>query len=236
MEPPVGFVSLQDAAAMVWWKISRSNWHTLAECKAALLVLLETVDPAAEDSDIDRVLTMLAECCEAGEIATAYRSDTGGADDLDRSYWRLPDWRNYFITGMVDVGLPRITTSPPPGFGNYAAGTFTVCEKCTREIFARRRDVERFVATLKPADSEPVEAPAPVARSPKQAPFEAYEKHQRDTNARTGLWASREQDEEWARVNNYAERHVRDDLRPQFKKTLNAAERARFEKPGRRNK
>jgi hypothetical protein len=225
---------------MVGQKISRSNWHTLAECKAALLVLLMIVDPAAaelvahEDPDIDRVLTMLAECCEAGEIATAYRSDTGGADDLDRSYWRLPDWRNYFITGMVDVDLPRTTNSPPPGWGNYAAGTFVVYERCTREIYARRRDVERFVATLKSADSEPVEAPAPVARLPKQAPFEAYKKHQRDSKASTGSWASREQDEEWARANNYAERHVRDDLRSRFKKTLSPADRAEFQKPGRR--
>jgi hypothetical protein len=235
MKPPIGFVSLQDAAAMLGRRISKSNWHTLAECEAALLVPLMIVDPAAaelvahEDPDIDRVVTMLAERCEAGEIGAAYRSAAGGADDLGRSYWRLPHWRNYFISGMVDVDLPRIFT--------FAGGdTFTAYETCTREIFVRRSDVERFIATLKPADHEPAEAPAPVARPPKHAPFEAYKKHQRDTKARTGLWASREQDEEWARANNYAERHVRDNLRSQFKKTLNPAERARFEKPGRRNK
>jgi hypothetical protein len=157
MKPPIGFISLQDAAAMLHRKISKSNWHTFAECEAPLLVA-ELV--AHEDPDIDRVFTMLAECCEAGDIATAYRSDNGGADDLDRSFWRLPDWRNYFITGMVDVDLPRTTNSPPPGWGAYAAGTFVVYERCTREIFLRRKDVERFISTLKPADSEPVEAPA----------------------------------------------------------------------------
>jgi hypothetical protein len=233
MKPPIGFVSPQDAAAMVGRTISKSNWHTIAESEAAWLVLLMIVDREAaepvahEDHDIDRVVTMLAERCEAGEIATAFRSAAGAADDLDRSVWRLPDWRNYFITGMVDLELPCILSN------GYFMG---YNERCTREIFVRRSDVERFIATLKPADHEPAEAPAPVARLPKQAPFDAYKKHQRDTNAKTGLWASREQDEEWARANNYAERHVRDDLRSQFKNTLNPAERARFEKPGRRNK
>jgi hypothetical protein len=202
-------VSLQDAAAMLGRRISKSNWHTLAEREAALLVLLMIVDPAVaelvahEDPDIDRVVTMLAERCEAGEIGTVYRSAAGGADDLDRSYWRLPHWRNYFITGMVDVDLPWIFTFS-------GGGTFTAYERCTREIFVRRSDVERFIATLKPADHEPAEAPAPVARPPKQAPFEAHKKHQRDSKASTGLWASRQQDEEWARANNYAARHVRD--------------------------
>jgi hypothetical protein len=162
MKPPIGFISLQDAAAMLHRKISKSNWHTIAECEAALLVA-ELV--AHEDPDIDRVFTMLAECCEVGEIATAYRSDNGGADDLDRSFWRLPDWRNYFITGMVDVDLPRYITQPTVGICFTPApgvGIFAGYERCTREIFLRRKDVERFIATLKPADSEPVEAPAPV--------------------------------------------------------------------------
>ena len=147
---------------MLGRKISRSNWHTLTESEAALLVPLIIVDPAAaelvahEDPDIDGVLTMLAERCEAGEIAAAYRSDTGGADDLDASVWRLPDWRNYFITGMVDVDLPRYTPLSP-GFVHFAG-----YERCTREIFARRRDVERFIATLKPADNELGEVPAPI--------------------------------------------------------------------------
>jgi hypothetical protein len=37
MKPPIGFVSLQDAAAMLGRKISKSNWHTLAEGEAAWL-------------------------------------------------------------------------------------------------------------------------------------------------------------------------------------------------------
>jgi hypothetical protein len=153
VKPPIGFVSLQDAAAMLGRRISKSNWHTLAEREAALLVLLMIVDPAVaelvahEDPDIDRVVTMLAERCEAGEIGTVYRSAAGGADDLDRSYWRLPHWRNYFITGMVDVDLPWIFTFA-------GGGTFTAYERCTREIFVRRSDVECFIATLKPADHD----------------------------------------------------------------------------------
>ena len=154
---------------MLGRKISKSNWHTLAECEAALLVRLLIVDPAAaelvahEDPDIDRVFTMLAECCESGEIAAAYRSDSGGTDDLDCSFWRLPHWRNYFITGMIDVDLPRfIYSSFTPG-----VGTFTGYERCTREIFVRRTDFERFIATLKPADHEPAEAPAPAMPSSK---------------------------------------------------------------------
>jgi hypothetical protein len=120
---------------------------------------------AHEDPDIDRVVTMLAERCEAGEIAAAYRSDTGGVDDLDRSFWHLPYWRNYFITGMVDVDLPRFVPSTAFGGGIAAsppAEIFAGYERCTREIFARRRDVERFIATLKPADNELAEAPAPI--------------------------------------------------------------------------
>jgi hypothetical protein len=169
MKAPIGFLHLQDAAAMLGRKISGSNWHTIAECEAASLVSFIIVNPAAaelvvhEDPDIDRVITMLAEHCEAGEIATAYRSDTGGVDDLDRSYWRLPHWRNYFITGMVDVDLPRFVPSYTLGIAaipsiNILAGY----ERCTREIFVRRRDVERFIATLKPADNELGEVPAPI--------------------------------------------------------------------------
>jgi hypothetical protein len=162
MKPPIGFLHLQDAAAMLGQKTSKSNWHTLAECEVALLIRLMIVDPAAaelvahEDPDIDGVLTMLAECCESGEIAAAYRSDSGGTDDLDCSFWRLPHWRNYFISGTIDLELPRYT--------EYCPGIvdFKGYERCTREIFLRRKDVERFIATLKPADSEPVEAPAPV--------------------------------------------------------------------------
>jgi hypothetical protein len=36
---------------------------------------------------------IIAEACETGELAAAYRSWTCGADDLDRSVWHMPHWR-----------------------------------------------------------------------------------------------------------------------------------------------
>jgi hypothetical protein len=175
--------------------------------------------------------------CKAGEIATACRSVAGGADELDPSFWRLPHWPNYFITGTVDVDLPRII----PSLTSSGVATSAGYERCTREIFVRRSDLERFIEkppvrwrfrSSKPADNEPAETLAPQPL--KQASLKAYREHQQNTKRRSGRWASREEDVEWAKTNNYATRHVRDELRRAFAETLSKADRGEFQKPSRR--
>jgi hypothetical protein len=130
--------------------------------------------------------------------------------------------------------------------------TFGLMHVFDRHILCNLADVEMLIPSsaqrATPAESsEPEmppggEIPATLSRpptggrdsAPKQASLDAYTKHQRATKARSGFWASREQDEEWAKANNYAGRHIRDELRPQFKETLSPAERTAFEKRGRR--
>jgi hypothetical protein len=83
----------------------------------------------------------IAEGCESGVIAAAYRSVTGGADDLDRLVWQLPHWRDYFATGEIDLELALLDDQCRPVSDGRTA-------HCTREIFIRREGFERFVAQL----------------------------------------------------------------------------------------
>jgi hypothetical protein len=92
------------------------------------------------DADRNHVISLIAEQCEAGEIATGYRS-LAGADDLDRGVWRLPCWRAYFETGTINLDLPLLDEKNRPNANGYTV-------RCTREIFVRRLDLERFVAAL----------------------------------------------------------------------------------------
>jgi hypothetical protein len=157
MEPPTGFVALRDAADVVGRKVSGPSWRPIGN----------TVDYDAHvrdrdafraaynlDADGNRVITLIAEQCEAGGIAAAYRSVTGGADSLDRSVWQLPCWRNYFATGMIDLDLPLLDEEGRP---NNTA-------RCTREVFVRRQDLDGVVATL----SRPNVNPSSTVRASKK--------------------------------------------------------------------
>jgi hypothetical protein len=73
-----------------------------------------------------------------------------------------------------------------------------------------------------------------AAASRKTVGDDAYKSHQQQTKANTGHWSSSAQDTAWANENGYSRDSVRA-ARTKFKKTLSAAERAKFEKPGPRN-
>lgn len=149
MEPPLGFVTLRDAADIVgreMYERRKSSWLPLgwADDKIdydahvrdwrAFAVALQL------DPEIDRVIKVIAEACEAGEIAAAYRSITG-AERLDPGVWRSPAWRGYFATGTIDLDLPLVDAQGRPNIDGYTA-------RCTREIFVRRQDLDRMVNLL----------------------------------------------------------------------------------------
>jgi hypothetical protein len=115
METPIGFIPLQEAVRMVGQKMGGG-------------------------ADIERAI---AEGCETGEIAAAYRAWTCGADELDPAVWRLPHWRNYFAKGMIDLVLPLVDERGRPNqFGHTS--------RCTCEVFVRRDSMDRFIKTLAP--------------------------------------------------------------------------------------
>ena len=127
MDPPIGWIPLRDAFDMVGRKLYEPTWWSLN-------VIFRKNHP-----DVERVFRLIAEACEGGEIAAAYRSYLGGADDLDRGRWRLPHWRNYFATGTIDLNLPLVDEN-----GN-TDGHMT---RNTREIFVGRQDLDHFIADL----------------------------------------------------------------------------------------
>jgi hypothetical protein len=102
------------------------------------------------DADVERAI---AEGCEAGKIAAAYRT-VMGADELDPIVWRLPHWRNFFLTGTIDLDLPLLDERGRPNANGFIA------PRCTREIFVRRDSLNRFVDELDPPaitrDKEPL--------------------------------------------------------------------------------
>jgi hypothetical protein len=88
---------------------------------------------------------VIAEGCETGEIDAGYRKWNGAADDLDRSVWRMPHWRNYFVTGTIDLELPLLDEKWHPVPDGRTA------PRCTREIFVRKDSLKQFLASLVPA-------------------------------------------------------------------------------------
>jgi hypothetical protein len=145
MDPPIGWIPLRAAADMVGRKLHESTWWSLN-------VIFRKNHP-----DVERVFRLLAEACEGGEIAAAYRT-LAGADVLDCAVWRSPCWRNYFATGTIDLDLPRLDAKDQPD-------TSVPPVRCTREIFVRRQDLDRFVAGLSKAS---VNRPSAVRASQKQ--------------------------------------------------------------------
>jgi hypothetical protein len=109
--------------------------------------LREAVDRVGKVVGPNEAERTIAEACEAGRIAAAYRS-LDGVDDLDRSVWRMPHWRNYFATGKIDLDLPAFDLSCRPHPHDTA--------RCPREVFVREDSLAQFIAELAPA--------APAAR------------------------------------------------------------------------
>jgi hypothetical protein len=128
---------------MVGRKLYGSSWRPLSKINADNIAT--KLNPK-----VDRVITMIAEQCEAGEIAAAYRSVTGGVDGLARDVWQVPHWRNYFATGTIELDLVLLDDNGRPNANGFTG-------RCTREVFVARQDLDRFAASLsKPATSSPI--------------------------------------------------------------------------------
>lgn len=134
-----GYVPLCEAADIVGQRIIGAQWRPIANADVAWLC------EAISEPEIERVISLIAEGCERGEIGAAYRSITG-VDDLERTVWRAPHWWTYFIGGTINLDLPLLEGGRP------AASGFTT--RCTREIFIRKDDLARLVAKLE-APTEP---------------------------------------------------------------------------------
>jgi hypothetical protein len=97
--------------------------------------------------EIECVITKIAEQCAAGKIVAVYRTSTGGLENLALDIWHQPHWRHYFVNMTIDVDLPLVDENLRP------VGDQPV--RCTREIYLRRRDVDRFIETLPRAKRPP---------------------------------------------------------------------------------
>jgi hypothetical protein len=129
VETPIGFATLHEAVDMFRKVLGSSKVKRTIAVKPTI-----------------------AEACEAGKIAAAYRNRSGGTDQLDCSVWRMPHWRSYFETGTIDLDLPLVDDSgrPHPRF----------TARCTREIFVRRDSLARFVGELEAAEQREIERKA----------------------------------------------------------------------------
>jgi hypothetical protein len=102
--------------------------------------LLEAVEVVGKKAvDREDAVRLIAEACERGQLKAAYRSDTGGIDDLDTRVWQMPQWR-MFELGMIELDLPLHDNGRPHPQG------FTA--KCEREIFVRRDGLDRLAEAL----------------------------------------------------------------------------------------
>jgi hypothetical protein len=149
VEAPLGNVPVRKAADEVGCKLYGSNWRPLDEVLPAPVGPFNLIRGADVDAacklapEVERVITMIAEACEKGEITSAYRSVTGGAEILDRSVWQQPHWREFFTTGEIDLwDLPLLDEKLRPTADGRTAG------RCRREVFVRREHLNRFIAAL----------------------------------------------------------------------------------------
>lgn len=155
MEAPIGFVSLQQAVDIVGRRVIGASWRPIADPEEYAAHVLPW--RFLRDSAVESVITVIAERCEAGEIAAAYRSITG-ADDLDRAEWRKPGWRNYFWDGTIDLDLPLVDSRLRPDPNGDTA-------RCTREVFVRKDQLIGWLDRNAPiATAEQSASPAPVNR------------------------------------------------------------------------
>jgi hypothetical protein len=121
MEPPVGFVRLRDAVDEIGRKIYGPSWQPLA-------------------GQFEHVVTLLAEECEAGRVAAAYRH-LAGVEPLNPAEWHKPHWRTYFDEDTITLELPLYDDQlRPTRFTN---------PNCRCKIFVRKSDLARLIGGLK---------------------------------------------------------------------------------------
>jgi hypothetical protein len=140
LPPPPGYVHLYRAVDAIGRALRGAEWVSV-RCQDELKHQVDTGSAVA-----DSVMKTVAEACEAGKLAAAFQHLFKGADDLDRSAWRKPHWRNYFSTGTTIVDQPRLIggderCDPDP------SGQMIPCE---RKIFIRKDSLDCFVASLAP--------------------------------------------------------------------------------------
>jgi hypothetical protein len=127
METPIGFITLFEAVDAVGGATFGASWQYATP-----------IDSDAEGNRHELVIKAIAGGCENGRIAAAYRRWDTGAEPLDPALWQRINWRNYFMTGTIDLELPLLDNKSQPVSDGRTA-------RCTREIFVRRDTLERFI-------------------------------------------------------------------------------------------
>jgi hypothetical protein len=135
-KPPPGYVLLEDVVDLVGGVVAGANWRQLPDKTRAE----ERFNAVWSDPDVDSVITMIAEACEDGRLEAAYQT-AFGADGLDRKMWRMPNWRNYFAAGTIDLDLPYLDNQQP-----ILDGRTVRCPE--RELYIRKDSLERFMEPL----------------------------------------------------------------------------------------
>jgi hypothetical protein len=153
--------------------------------------------------------------------ATIFENRLIGADgsELENDHWQfqinLSDWREHLGGPVLEVATP----GPAEGVASQPH----LSQQVEQPDISNKNDIETA-----PANNT-------RKRATKRATIETYAEHQRihlaDANT-GGKYASREDDEAWAKANGYAGRHVRDVLRQRFYEGLPASEQAKFNKSG----
>jgi hypothetical protein len=137
MDAPIGFIWLCEAVYSIGQKVFGLDWRPVGDLTNKRLF----------NPDVEKVIERIAKACESGEITATYRSVTG-VDSLDRGKWHQLHWPNYFATGTINLDLPLLDDDGRPNANGFTA-------RCTREIFVREEDLNRFVATLSKSNSKP---------------------------------------------------------------------------------
>jgi hypothetical protein len=156
---PVGFVPLVAALDMVGRRLYRASWYPFSAGPLDPLDLVRDVDAIDAESitatlnAFEHVITLIAKRAASGELPCVRFTDIGDVESLDLSVWRLPGWRDYFITGKVTLTVPlrdeRGKVVPlRDEKGNLSEST----TRGTFDIFVEREGLERLIAAALPAE------------------------------------------------------------------------------------
>lgn len=125
MEVPNGFVALNDAVDQAGRAMFGSVWEPANRERYQQIVF----NPRSNaDPNLETVMKLIAEACQAGTLASAYQDVFKGAEKLDCGKWQISHWRNYFVDGTVAVD--ELPSRPQ------------------RKVFIRTDSLTAFVATL----------------------------------------------------------------------------------------
>jgi hypothetical protein len=134
LPPPIGYVYLYQAVDAIGRVLRGYDWVSI-RCQCELKNEVNSGSPV-----VDSVIRIVAEACEAGNLAAAFQHLFKGADDLDHAVWRKPHWGNFFATGTIVVDQPLLIGCEPD-----PSGAMVPCE---RKIFIRKDSLAAFVKDL----------------------------------------------------------------------------------------